>query len=129
MRLISTNYYYRTNVCDHCQRADVLHVGKKSSGWTFHFRGYRVSTGADQDIISVADWARLFKTTPGVLVDECDREIESPLQFLAELEHPTLAQQHSEDSPERRGRWSPRPDPDTEWRDEEGFAFYDGVFS
>lgn len=129
MRAIGTNYYYHTNICNHCERADIMHVGKKSAGWTFHFRGYRIKTGADQNIVSVADWARVFETVPGVLVDEEERVIESPLQFLAELEHPTEAQQRSEDSPERRGHWSPRPDPATEWRDEEGFAFCDRKFS
>ena len=126
---MGTNYYYRTNFCSTCLRSTMLHVGKQSKGWTFHFRGYRFKTGADQNIVSVADWARVFKTVPGVLVDEEGRVIENPLQFLAELEHPSEAQQRSEDSPERRGRWSPRPDPNTEWRDEEGFAFYDGEFS
>lgn len=123
------NYYYTVNVCEHCGRSDVLHVGKKSSGWTFHFRAYRIDTGAKYDITSVADWAKMFKNIPGIFSDENEHIIALPLNFLAELEHPTPFQIVSEDSPERRGHWSPRPDPATEWRDEEGFAFYDGVFS
>ncbi len=126
---MSTNYYYHTNICEHCQRSDRRHVGKKSAGWSFHFQGYRHSTGADQDIVSLADWARVFKTTAGILVDEYERVIEDPLKFLAELERPTKEQQELEDSPVRRGDWSPKLDPKSEWRDEEGFAFYNGDFS
>lgn len=117
---MGTNYEYGTS------DGGLLHVGKKSAGWTFHFRGYR---GGHRELVSLADWADLFRTTNGVLTDEYGRTIEDPLQFLAELERPTLEQQESEDSPARRGSWSPRPDPATEWRDPEGFAFYDGEFS
>ncbi len=123
---MGTNYYYRTNFCSSCLRSSQIHVGKKNSGWTFHFHGYRSKTGASQNIVCVADWIRMFSATPGVLVDEYDRVIPDPLQFLAELERPSKAQQRSEDSPERR---SSRPDQATEWRDEEGFTFYDGEFS
>lgn len=126
---MGTNYYWHTNICEHCKRTDVLHVGKKSRGWTFHFRGYRIEFGADQEITSVEDWAKVFKVTQGKLINEHDQIIENPLQFLADLERPTLSQQEDEDSPDRRGAWAPRPDPRYEWRDAEGFAFYDGEFS
>lgn len=124
------NYYYHTNICEHCQRSNALHVGKKSGGWTFRFQGYNSSQrDGVPDIHSLADWARLFKTTTGILVDEEERVISDPLQFLAELERPTKEQQEKEDSPEWRGLASPHPDPEHEWRDPEGFAFYDGDFS
>lgn len=126
---MGTDYYYRTNVCDNCKRFDERHVGKKSMGWTFHFRGHRGQPDGSPDIVSIADWAKLFKTTPGVLANEYGLVIENPLQFLADLERPSIEQQQLEDSPEWRGGWSPRPDLDTEWRDSEGFAFYDGEFS
>lgn len=119
------NYYYHTNMCEHCQRADVFHVGKKSGGWTFHFRGYRGYVGIP-DTISLADWARVFKTVPGILVDEEERVVGDPLRFLSQLERPTLEQQQSEDSPERLGGFSPNPA--NQWRDLEGFTFYDGEF-
>lgn len=126
---MGTNYYYHANVCQHCARSDRLHVGKKSMGWTFHFRGYRDRPDG-LDLISLTDWERLFKTTTaGILVDEYERVIENPLEWLAGLERPTLGQQKLEDSPERRGSYAPIPDPKTEWRDSEGFAFYDGEFS
>lgn len=124
---MGTNYYFHSQRRLPWRRPDVLHVGKQSGGWTFHFRAHRRRTDG-LEIISLADWAQLFKTTKGVLMDEYDRVIEDPLKFLMELERPTKAQQESEDSEKRRGPWSPRPDPLTEWRDPEGFAFYDGEF-
>lgn len=122
---MGTNYYYRTNVCQHCDRSDMRHVGLVSAGWTFQFRAYRIETGADQDIVKVADWARLFKTVPGVLVTEYGTVIEHPLQFLAELEHPTEYQKKVEN--QRIGRHL-SIDSNREWRDDEGFYFYDGEF-
>lgn len=126
---MGTNYYWLTNICAHCQRSTMLHVGKQSMGWGFQFRGYRRDTGSDQDIVSLADWSRIFKTHTGVLVDEEERPVADPLKFLADLRRPTKEQQELEDSPERRGQTSPHPDPKFEWRDSEGFAFYDGEFS
>lgn len=123
---MGTNYYYHTDICEHCKRSNKIHVGKKSFGWAFHFRAHRVAD--DVSIISVSDWERFFKTTPGILADEYDRVVEDPLKWLAELDRPTKQQQEDEDSPTRRGSWSPHPDPRTEWRDSEGFAFYDGEF-
>ena len=37
---MGTNYYVRLNHCSHCDRNDRLHIGKSSSRWAFHFRGY-----------------------------------------------------------------------------------------
>jgi len=123
------NYYYHTDLCDSCKRSNELHVGKLSKDWTFHFRAYRDQVDGSPDIVSLADWERFFKTTPGTLTDESGRVIEDPLKFLANLERPTPAQQQDEDSSERRGSWAPAPDPKTEWRDPDGFAFCDGEFS
>lgn len=125
---MSTNYYHHTNICEHCQRSTVRHVGKQSVGWSFHFRGYLNQADGSPDIVSLADWARVFKTTPGILVDENDIVVEDPLRFLATLIRPDKAQQEKEDSPEWRGSFSPHPDPETEWRDAEGFRFYNGEF-
>lgn len=124
---MGTNYYYHINPCQHCNRSDVLHVGKKSMGWTFGFRAYRGLEG-HQDIVSLADWARVFKTVPGILVDENEVVVDDPMRFLTELERPSVGQQELEDSPQRRGPASPHPVAEHEWRDAEGFRFYDGEF-
>jgi len=124
---MGTNYYYHTNICGHCDRADVLHVGKQSMGWSFHFRAYRTYRSGDPAIESIAHWERTFKTVPGILKDENGKEISHPLEFLAGLPRPTPEQQAVEDSPDTRGGWP--IDPEREWRDAEGFHFYDGEFS
>lgn len=124
---MGTNYYWNLNICEHCKRMDRLHVGKQSSGWSFHFRGHRNPPEVMPSIISITDWAKVFKTTTGILTDEYDRVVEDPLKFLATLERPSVAQQESEDSPSRLGG-SP-PNPAIQWRDPEGFTFYDGEFS
>jgi hypothetical protein len=121
------NYYYHTDICEHCKRSVEVHVGKSANGWSFSFRSYRDGAIGGLQVESLADWEKLFKTTPGILVDEEQRVIENPLQFLAELERPSVEQQESEDSPGRLGGHI--RDPRCEWRDPEGFHFYDGVFS
>jgi len=44
---MGTNYYARTNICEHCNRYDELHIGKSSAGWTFSFHGYKPSAFAE----------------------------------------------------------------------------------
>jgi hypothetical protein len=126
---MGTNFYYHTNECGHCKRSDVLHVSKRSGGWSFSFRGYRDQEDGSPDIVSRADWIKLFASKPGSLINEYGDVIEDPVVFLEGLVKPTKEQQEKEDSPEWRGHWSPWPDPDTEWHDSEGFRFYDGEFS
>jgi hypothetical protein len=39
---MGTNYYVVENVCECCKRYDEkYHIGKKSYGWAFSFRGYK----------------------------------------------------------------------------------------
>ncbi len=38
---MGTNYFHRTNICEHCGRYNERHIGKSSAGWQFSFRGYR----------------------------------------------------------------------------------------
>ena len=124
---MGTNYYYHINICQHCNRSDVFHVGKKSMGWSFHFRAHRDNIDGIPKILTSADWSRMFKTTAGILVDESEAVIDNPLEFLAKLDRPTPEQQAWEDSPDQRGGYS--LDPNREWRDIDGFYFYDGEFS
>jgi len=39
--LMGINYFWHRDVCPHCDRpAEIRHIGKKSGGWQFAFRGY-----------------------------------------------------------------------------------------
>jgi hypothetical protein len=65
---MGTNYYLKKNICECCNRSDVLHVGKSSAGWNFNLRVYK-----DEGIDSLEDWKREFAL--GRIVDECNREV------------------------------------------------------
>lgn len=124
-----------------------LHVGKSSAGWSFGFRAYRYYTMDPTSpklkigkvlfaIESRTDWASFFGQVPGLLMSENGVLIEDPLEWVLNLEAPDRKQIGKEISPEMRG---PTPFPicydsgvlqgmPKEWRDQEGFRFYDGVF-
>lgn len=130
---MGTNFYWHQTACPTCKRFDVLHVGKRSGGWSFGFRGYRHETEDAQSptgfpVESRADWRKVFTEIPGRLVDEYGREEPDPLAWLDALEAPTLEQQRSEWSRERMGPFW-QPDDPREWRDAEGFRFSNCEFS
>lgn len=125
---MGTNFYWRETPCGSCGRADELHVGKSSGGWSFGFQAYRhdPDDGAISPVgfpvVSRADWRRVFTEKPGRLVDEYGRGVPDPLGWLDELRPPTPEEQRSEWSRERMGSfWYPN-DKDV-WRDPEGFRF------
>ncbi|GIM89701.1 hypothetical protein [Paractinoplanes toevensis] len=128
---MGTNYYLREHPCGSCGRSDELHVGKSSGGWSFGFRGYRHDPDDDRysptgyPVLSRDDWRKVFTDKPGRLVDEYGREVENPIEWLDALQPPDLKQQRWEGS-NMGSYW--RPDA-RDWRDTEGFRFYDGDFS
>lgn len=77
---MGTNYYYHTNICEHCHRSDGALVGEMDADGIFHF----FPTGAG----TVGEWARIFKTTTGTLVDQNEVVVSDPLQFLTTLKLP-----------------------------------------
>lgn len=108
---MGTNFFWRTPACDHCGRSDGdLHVGKRSGGWSFLFRGYRhdaddeVRSPAGFAVESRVDWRRVFATVSGVLVDEYDDAIPDPLAWLDALQPPDPAQVAWEDGEYTRYR-------------------------
>ena len=141
---MGTNYYWHDQPCGSCSRFEVIHVGKSSAGWSFGFRGYRHELtdpdhpdwGYDHEspfgvpVLSRADWCRVLAGRPGRMVNEYGDEVADPIVWMQGLVAPSAEQQRKEDSPEWQGPFG-RPlgsDP-REWRDGEGFRFYDGEFS
>lgn len=141
---MGTNFYWHDQACGSCGRFEVIHVGKRSAGWSFGFRGYRHELmdpahpdwGYDYQspfgvpVRSRDDWRQVLTGRPGRLVDEYREQVDDPIAWLNELAAPTAEQQRKEESPEWQGTFG-RPlgsDP-REWRDTEGFRFYDGEFS
>lgn len=135
---MSTNFFFRTLECGSCQRFDQYHVGKRSSGWSFGFRGYQHSllneshpgrgsaseSPLGRPIRSRSDWRELFTVVPGTLWDQYGGHQPDPLTWLADLPAPNIQQQHDEDA-RCRSPWGSQRN---SWRDPEGFRFYHGEF-
>lgn len=60
---MGTNYYAHYNICEHCHRRDIIHIGKSSAGWTFTFH-------ATEDIKSYQDWLKFLENERAVIFDE-----------------------------------------------------------
>jgi hypothetical protein len=80
---MGTNYYLktRTNVCEHCGRADEesLHIGKSSMGWVFSLRFH-----PDEGIGSLEDWRKRF-ATPGAVIEDEYGDTLSPAEMLKRI--------------------------------------------
>ena len=127
---MGTNFYWRDNPCQHCERYEEIHVGKRSAGWSFGFRawphrpmspahpewGFDPQSPFGFPVESRADWRQVFATRPGVLVDEYGRVEEDPVAWLDALEAPSLPKQSWEDH--QAGRFVRDG-----YRDAEGFRF------
>lgn len=130
---MGTNFYWELESCEHCGRSTSVHVGKRSAGWSFGFRGYRhdpdngLYSPLGFTVASRADWARVFADPHvGPLTDEYSVVVLDARAWLAGLDPPTLHQQMSE-SEWMGPHW--RPGDPSEWRDAEGFRFNDREFS
>lgn len=128
---MGTNFYLRERPCQSCGRSDDIHVGKRSAGWSFGFRGYRhdpddsVFSALGESVLSRADWRKFIARDGWRLLDEYGRQVDDPLAWLNELQAPDPQQRRWEDG--HMGLyWRPS---ERDWRDEEGFRFYDGEFS
>jgi hypothetical protein len=133
---VGTNFYWHDRPCGHCGRKDVIHVGKRSAGWSFSFRGHLHDPDDGQvsplgaPIKSRADWAKILVPERGQLLDEYGQQVDDPAVWLAALVPPDAAMLAFETSREISGRglYGVDFDPD-EWRDAEGFRFYGREFS
>ena len=65
---MGTNYYLYYDVCTHCNRKSVLHIGKCSCGWKFLFQ-------AHANINSIEDYKKLMEQNNSFIVDEDDEVI------------------------------------------------------
>lgn len=123
---MGTNYYHRTNICQHCNRYDEVHIGKSSHGWTFNFHGERESDPEFNPlggiVISFADWKERLKE--GRIFDEHGKEtsLEDFIQLVEskrdeKYNHATYCQTYHPDYASRS------------WLDDEGNSFSEGEFS
>lgn len=128
---MGTNFYWHDSPCAGCGRYDEVHVGKRSMGWSFGFRGYRAAEDSvlARPVQARADWRQVFVERRGVLLDEYGAEYPEPLVWLGEIEAPSAEQVRKEGGwlSEQTPSWYRRPEHD--WRDAEGFRFCDMEFS
>ena|ERR1700742_84313 len=75
---MTTMYYLRGKVCDHCGRAPVdLPIGLSAIGWRFLWRGWHAEDYPGEELASPSQWfAYLDKHTAvgDMIVDEYERE-------------------------------------------------------
>jgi len=132
---MGTNYYLKYNICPTCKRGQTLHIGKCSMGWTFCFRGYRISDFAsrgdcndllDTDIFGTGaietykEWLNVFEYMKNAKIfDEYGDEV-SVEEFMK------MVEDHA-DSPNNHAATYSR---DTRcWIDSEGHSFSGYDFS
>ena len=80
---MGTNYYVHYNICECCERHDVMHVGKSSYGWAFALRVATPEIMAKEwekeeqkDLPkNFEEWCELFKREDIEIWDEYSREI------------------------------------------------------
>jgi hypothetical protein len=56
---MGTNFYAHTNECHCCKRVDIVHLGKRSGGWTFSFQ-------ASESVRNFDDWCKLVRSASRV---------------------------------------------------------------
>lgn len=128
---MGTNFYWHDdalvcmNACDHCAADAVIHVGKRSAGWSFGFRAWTEDSLFEFEIRSRADWRKVFTDRAGSLVDEYGRVEEDPVAWLEALQPPDAVQINWENA--QRSGWDSsfysKHFADREWRDSDGFHF------
>lgn len=80
---MSTNYYWRHNICSCCRRYDEVHIGHQASlSWSFegHFRRQ-----PPFPITSWAEWKAVLSVNAGEVWDECGQQVPVD-QFIAQVE-------------------------------------------
>lgn len=125
---MGTNYYYeneKCHACGHCP--EKVHIGKKSKGWKFLFRGY-----VDKEIFCYDDWIHLLNSSSLVVVDEygnyhsLDAFIEIIALVSGDISHFNVHNQVPMNSAEKKYLHEKvylEEIDSTHWKDDDGFDF------
>jgi hypothetical protein len=134
---MGTNYYYRTDICKCCNRYTERHIGKKSYGWEFSFRGYQEYDGVT--LKSWIDWKNYFQANYGKVFNEYgdeitidkfieivekSRDLYIPFSAPEEPIKESIKPQNHFDYCQEKGYIS-----HLDWKDDAGWSFYNGEFS
>ena len=126
---MGTNYYLRTDVCQHCNRErERIHVGKSSFGWPFLFRGYRAwpPDGVPHPITSAQEWRQFIEQA----VEQGARltdEYGDP-QDIDEFWRVVEVKRTDTRGPDQVTSYR-HGERESEWFDSEGYRFCDNEFS
>lgn len=121
---MGTNYYWRKQPCSTCAHSTgSWHIGKSSIGWTFSFQALDTDSPTGRPVVSAEDWAEVFRTCDGYIVDEYDEGIH-PEAFWEMVEAKAAVEGVKNHSKEYPG-WGN----DKSYVDAEGHSFSTGNFS
>jgi hypothetical protein len=107
-----TNFYQRYNISEDGSEYFERHIGKRSGGWEFSFRGYDGRGGAPK-IRSWADW-KFHLLKEGRIFDEYGTEYTAP-EFVTIVEKTKGEKNHYD--------YSGYIDPRNDWQDQDGWSF------
>ena len=111
------NYFYQYQLEN--GRCKNLHIGKKSAGWEFSFRGY-------ENIKSFNDWKEFFKEKKGLIFNEYDQLVDIQ-KFLEMVEESKNNDNRSHYKYCKANYY--KGFVEHLWLDEEGWSFSGNMFS
>lgn len=120
---MSTNYYVKLSPCpcpcEHCAAPKRMHIGKRSIGWHFHFRGYKDGPQ------SWVEWQEYLKDKE--IIDEYDDPI--PLKKFVRLVESTRREGASNQYELVKKYYPELIEPHGYFRDRDGWSFNMTEFS
>lgn len=128
---MGTNYYVATNICRCCDRYDEeYHIGKSSMGWAFSFRGY-----PSDELVSWKQWKEFLKDK--IIMDEYRERVyyDAFVKMIETYKAPgyinpqTGKKNLQRNDAIKKDKYFYGHDPDSEWDDEDGYAFSSREFS
>lgn len=129
--MMGTNYYVATNHCECCDRYDEeYHIGKSSMGWAFSFHGYPA-----ERLVSWKQWKEFLKDK--IIMDEYHERIDYDwfVEMIETYKAPGYVNPQTGKKNQQRNdamkndKYFYGHDPDSEWDDEDGYAFSSREFS
>lgn len=140
---MGTNYSWMRNHCDKCGRHDLVHIGKKSVGWQFSFRGYKPDQWNPDAVVAMSfeDWKKLLSGQTVVSEygekETCEEFIEWVTKARGEYVVPATGERRKYldhiteclGNPREREWQQRRLSDGTDWHDADGFSFSGSEFS
>lgn len=126
---MGTNYYVALNRCECCKRFDPdIHIGKKSYGWAFSFRGYR---DYPENLTTWQKWKEYLKDKE--IVDEYGDLVKYDkfMEMVETYGAPNFVREdgHKNKVHNTEGRKDGYFNSEYDWDDPEGYSFSSRYFA